>query len=179
MPEVERDPTERLRFPWFAALLCAAGLGMAAWLWMRHSFAWSMTPHEAIDILEAPPGLWPDGAYVRLRGYCGRPEFDRCRGSLVVDVGPPGYSYLFIPLPVQERSPPEAAETEFIDYMGRLTFHTRAWADRPVIRTLASRLTGASVAGLVVAAWSTFVFAWSLRHWLGQRRARQEKTAGV
>jgi hypothetical protein len=46
------------------------------------------------------------------------------------------------------------------------------------IDTAASRLTGASVTGLVVGAMGVFVFAVALRHWLGEhRRFREEARA--
>jgi len=38
-----------------------------------------------------------------------------------------------------------------------------------VVNVSASRLTGASIAGLVVGAMGVFVFAGALRHWLGER----------
>jgi len=41
-----------------------------------------------------------------------------------------------------------------------------------VLDTGAGRFTGASVAGIVVAAWCSFVFGLTLRRWLMDRRAR-------
>jgi hypothetical protein len=40
MPPAKTGP----RFPWVAALLCAASLGAAGWTWMRYSYAWDVTP---------------------------------------------------------------------------------------------------------------------------------------
>ncbi len=43
----------------------------------------------------------------------------------------------------------------------------------------ASRFTGASIAGLVVAALMAALFAWALVGWRRQRKAWREKTAGA
>ncbi|MHC5054390.1 MAG: hypothetical protein ACYTKD_06700 [Planctomycetota bacterium] len=59
------------RFPFAAAALCAACVVMATWLWIRHSYAWDVTPGELL----AEGGGWPrrlqydvTSYYVRLRG---------------------------------------------------------------------------------------------------------------
>ncbi|MHC4504737.1 MAG: hypothetical protein ACYTFI_15640, partial [Planctomycetota bacterium] len=57
------------RFPYIAALLCAACLGAAAWTWMRYSYCWDVTVEEVLGGCRS--GSWPDGAYVRLRGFDG------------------------------------------------------------------------------------------------------------
>ncbi len=40
------DPAKPPRFPYIAALLCAACLGAAVWTWMRYSYAWPMDFRE-------------------------------------------------------------------------------------------------------------------------------------
>lgn len=73
MSEPATPPGPHARFPWAPALLCAASLAMAAWTWMRYSYAWATTPH-ALGLTGS--GLVPspgkDGAvdrpYVRVRG---------------------------------------------------------------------------------------------------------------
>ncbi len=46
MPKAETNPAKPPRFPFVAALLCAACLGAATWTWMRYSYAWSVTPEQ-------------------------------------------------------------------------------------------------------------------------------------
>jgi hypothetical protein len=59
---------------------------------------------------------------------------------------------------------------EKVSLAGRVVF------DAPTgyvcVDATASRLHGASVAGLVVGAMGVFVFSVALRHWLRERRAR-------
>jgi len=62
--ETARSP----RFPYIAALLCAACLGAAGWTWMRYSYAWDATPRMLLHA--SGPGhdrSW-EGAYVSIRG---------------------------------------------------------------------------------------------------------------
>ncbi len=41
------DPAKpHARFPYVAALLCAACIGAAVWTWMRYSYAWEVTPEQ-------------------------------------------------------------------------------------------------------------------------------------
>ncbi|MHC4202517.1 MAG: hypothetical protein ACYSU0_21205, partial [Planctomycetota bacterium] len=40
------DPARPPRFPYVAALLCAACVGMAGYLWMRYSYAWDVGPEQ-------------------------------------------------------------------------------------------------------------------------------------
>jgi hypothetical protein len=58
------DPVKSPRFPFVAALLCAACLGAAVWTWMIYSYAWDVTPANVAD------DRFPDWAhrYVALRG---------------------------------------------------------------------------------------------------------------
>ncbi len=67
------------RFPWVQLVFCIACLTMAAWTWMRFSYAWKVAP-EDIDLLVryyAPDehivvraeDSWPMGRYVTLHAY--------------------------------------------------------------------------------------------------------------
>ncbi len=176
-PEPKRKPP---RFPYVAALLCAACVGAAAWTWMRFSYCWEVTP---ID-LHSPPvpfrAKYTDhpyfGSFVRLRGtadgWCVQEgtggafhwialvpgKTGRCRVRLAADV--------------------PMAQGDEIDVVGRVILvHAGTCTDDNKILTplcvepTASRFHPASIAGLVVGAMGVFVFSVALRHWLKERRA--------
>ncbi|MHC5054810.1 MAG: hypothetical protein ACYTKD_08840 [Planctomycetota bacterium] len=182
MAEADETSPAR-RFPYAAAALASAAVGVAAWVWMTHSYAWPITVAD-LWVRERPaghpfgPGLvprWADasilqqypnsalvGTYVRLR-HSGR--------EIVID---------------DERHPlPETVETKgrrrrnLILGRGESLVGRVVWTDRGAsicptlgLDTAASRFTGASVAGIVVAAWCSFVFGLMLRRWLRARRER-------
>ncbi len=82
------EPDKPPRFPYVAALLCAACLGATVWMWMRYSCARDVTVqdfYDGIDIFQhcdypfrgSPHPL--EGEYVRLRGvvvFAGPPRAD-------------------------------------------------------------------------------------------------------
>jgi len=166
------DPKPLARFPYVAALLCAACLGMAAWTWMRYSYAWEVGPKDVVATGGVVRGHPFVGRYVMLRGYVRAEDWKRSyyvyttahggdrvvvdRASSGVPVGPgpvglPGRIYVF----------------DFRPVVSERTLR---------IDTTASRFTGASIAGLVVGAMGVFVFTVALRHWLGERRRFREET---
>jgi hypothetical protein len=176
------------RFPYVGAVLCAACIGAAAWTWMRYSYAWDVTPAD-ISAARLPEayhnGSWPYGRrYVRLEGVL------RIRQN----VGDGG-DYSFNPtrftlsngqrIDVQlkrEGIPDDETKRQI---PGRLSMVSSIDLDdleggsiiadcTPYLQVGHGRLTGASVAGLVVGAMGVFVFTVALRHWLGERRKFRE-----
>ncbi len=189
MHKSDRKPP---RFPFVGAVLCTACIGAAAWLWMRYSYCWDVTPRDFwVDrVRSGTSGAWPlfpimigtaddgtgyswhpnpslVGKYVRLTGYL--------RGGSVRELTVAG-----VPLDQQLRWPVSVAlapgtpmDLAGDELLGSLT--GRVVLLRPStniqVDCAASRFTGASIAGLVVGAMGVFVFGAALRHWLNQRRA--------
>ena len=157
----ESEPTPVFRrFPWIQLVFCLACLSVAAWVWMRYSYAW--------DVTNIPSDTWGEGLYVECSGerlvlaehfrsdfIAGgadgtRPlAFLHCNLSGVLFVGR-----------VKGR-----AITDYDEYTVRFV--------RPVpfLDTTASRLHPASVSGLVVGAMGCFIFGLYLRRWLRERKA--------
>jgi hypothetical protein len=144
------------RFPYVGALLCAACVGMAGYLWMRYSYAWDVTrldlegdnPHQArwhdryvrFHLREAPFGwhITSKDPRIIMPAYTGYPSLD-----------------------VERR--PELPSC----------WPGRAWLceNKVLIVFLdAGRWHEASIAGLVVGAMGVFVFTVAFRHWFGERR---------
>ncbi|MHC4504114.1 MAG: hypothetical protein ACYTFI_12470, partial [Planctomycetota bacterium] len=68
------DPVKSPRFPYIAAVLCAACLGAAVWTWMRYSYRWTLTPQW---LAAARPDIVPDDTRFPSRAYIevtGRPS---------------------------------------------------------------------------------------------------------
>jgi len=189
------DPAKPPRFPYVAALLCAACVGATVWTWMRYSYAWDAVPASFFEFDPAKCGPsynpLPDnsmlGRYVRLRGKVTGvvlSDLDEVThegaATYVLLVGDPCYTTsVRVPASLQP-SAPKGSEDVFL---GRVVFGDRwafpspsAW---PVlqaeINTAASRFTGASVASVVVGAMGVFVFTVASRHWLGERRRFRER----
>jgi len=187
MQEPARKPP---RFPFIAALLCAACLGAAAWTWMRYSWAWNYAGAELA-------ANYSRAGMIENYGDDGRPGSlftwshpdlvdryvtidDTLQGKWSMDMLwgvslPAGDIYIsfLIALP-HGATPPQDGHK--IRLTGRMVSLSK-WAeggDSLVLDTNASRFHGASVAGLVVAAMGVFVFTVALRHWLGERRAYLE-----
>jgi len=161
--EPDRRPP---RFPYVAALLCAACVGAAVWTWMRYSYAWQMSPSQLACFNMGDVGLsrfrtTHVGRYVSVEGCYNShgkhgPPFltESSRGDSVVSIlgNTPGH----------ETTPGRYRVT------GRVRMDHRHLAG---IDTDASLFHGASIAGLVVGAMGVFVFSVALRHWLRERRA--------
>ena len=52
MSEHAGHTAARPRFPYVAAALCAACVGVAAWTWMRYSYCWSLTVAEIAQAMQ-------------------------------------------------------------------------------------------------------------------------------
>jgi len=193
------DPTKPPRFPYVAALLCAACVGVAAWTWMRYSCAqdvvaedfWTLKQRPAdplgrIGITVPIPGSNMEyrrnyalvGDYVCLRGKLDDiyPEdADVCPGEWAEIHGREAALAAWAH-PVTGLLSPNDIGTEVV-VVGRVVIKEGfTGVPNPVVDPMRSRFTGASVAGLVVGAMGVFVFTVALRHWLGERRRFLEDT---
>jgi len=194
------DPKLHARFPFVAAILCAACLSAAAWTWMRYSYAWDVPLSELsedshtgrlvnmvahVERNEGSPGTTD---YVSVHFT----DFTDSGGSFPCPKGRMLWNVLRPPDSGQVPGPDVSRETGMWAVTDAvLAEHTsirlegRCWGfdlstTGPVfpqdaigiaIDTTASRFHGASIAGLVVGAMGVFVFTVALRHWLNQRRA--------
>ncbi|MHC4252278.1 MAG: hypothetical protein ACYS9X_24435 [Planctomycetota bacterium] len=183
MPPSDDPEPPGARFPFAAAALCAACVAMATWLWIRHSYAWDVTPGELL----ADGGGWPRrlqydvaSCYVRLRGVPSRgPWLDHGSGVVFVSFhdGPerewPFVSVVF--RDVGSVPAPGTLENAFGRLVSRNWFYpvpqTSDAGNLLVVDATRGRLTGESVAGLVVGAMGAFVFWLHLRRWLRVRQA--------
>ncbi|MHC4506113.1 MAG: hypothetical protein ACYTFI_22695 [Planctomycetota bacterium] len=171
-PEASRP----IRFPFVAAALCAVSLAAAGWLFFRYSYAWDVRPDDFPSVLDGPGHVPPDhpmlGWYVRLRGVF-HEDRSAHRGRMT-EASPADH---VVPVLLDWTEPLPAKETEAF-LQGRVV---QDWGPGPylsppracmAVDCAQGRWHGATVAGLVVAAWGAFVFAAALRHWLGFRRAQ-------
>jgi hypothetical protein len=174
--EPEPTPVFR-RFPYVQLVFCVACLSMAAWTWMRYSYAWDVTPgHLSESRLPGAytRGEWPYGhRYVRLMGVLSiqrkvvslhRPlQFATLRLSNGQEV----LAHL-----KKQGTPDDETRREVT---GRLLTGVRNDKGRisgalPYL-VADGRLTGASGAGIVVGAMGCFIFGLYLRGWLRERKA--------
>ncbi len=145
------EPSPHAHFPWAPALLCAASLSMAAWTWMMHSYAWSVTPAKLRALGTAEDyerARWYFGKYTQLQGK--RDPSPQHDGFYLV-YGEEDIEANIVCVRGRSADPYHAA----VMVVGRVV--ARKWG--PYLDTTASRWHGASVAGLVVGAFGTFVFA--------------------
>jgi hypothetical protein len=145
------------RFPFVAALLCAGGLGAAAWTWVWFSYCWDGT--------DIPTSTWRHVQYLSCRASRQRRRSEADFLTCEVDPG-------------RDLSAWKIADGNAQLVVGRVIgfFHNRERGgvvrEVPILSLAASRWHGGSIAGLVVAAMGVFVFTVALRHWLKERRAR-------
>ena len=169
------------RFPYVAAVLCAACVGAAGWTSMRCSYAWDVTPEDfwEKDLVEINGRFVPqttdgryDGRYVRAHGIVSDSGTHIAYGWLPRIQAFGEWGYVNIELPGKDSLIQYVDRSGAID--GRLCsgFGVAGW---PTIDMNASRLTWRSITGLVVGAMGVFVFAVYLRHWLKERRASGEQ----
>ena len=180
------DPAKPPRFPYVAALLCAACLGAAVWTWMAYSFAFSLnarlpSSHHMGYVHDTGIGMWDShhGGYYAVRGVVLAvfPLDWRGMREVLLLRTPPGDAYVCVLISADD-PPPSGAH---VAYVGRALV-TEDEGDRGKrfrLDASANRFTGASIAGLVVAAMGVWVFSVALRHWLGERRRFREGTEGA
>ncbi|MHC4200654.1 MAG: hypothetical protein ACYSU0_11735 [Planctomycetota bacterium] len=170
------DPSKPLRFPFVAAVLCAACLGMATWTWMQYSCVHKVT----LDWIHRTHGQAAYAfaeTYVEVEGHLLKTGSLNDFGWLERGTDRSQYASFVVWDPVNQLR-------EFSS--GPIVLRGRIFTERPGhpprgrpvvlngIDVTSSRLTGASVAGLVVGAMGVFVFTVALRHWLGERRRFRE-----
>ena len=160
MPKAETNPAKPPRFPYVAALLCAACVGAAGWTWMRYSYAWDVTPRELL----AWRWQWlraghypPEELYVQVRGKLRTWEdgFE----TLAELEQPHGEIQVWRP-----KEAPRPGTTFVMVLKGRLSNMDALGGGymSPLVDATASRFHGASIAGLVVGAMGVFVFTVAL-----------------
>ena len=182
------DPAKPPRFPYVAALLCAACLGAAAWTWMLYSYPRLVAPSDIFACQVLPEGglqytCSPIQSFVRVRGRLQTVEDPKCsypwhqelllsapeKTLLLAD--PKGFVFvLFESNSVARRHVGRTATLT-----GRVRYPERLSDIVPTLDAAASPFTGASIAGLVVGAMGVFVFTVALRHWLRERRRFREE----
>jgi hypothetical protein len=147
---------------------------MAVYLWMRYSYVWAVTPSDLLDYgPENFAGL--EEWYVSMSCQLA-PTRDRftyspqplagTRFRYGEDEGNP----VLLGFAFGSALPVSSEQTSFT---GRISFIHWPSSSEAYVDTTASRFHPASVAGLVVAAMSCFVFASALRHWASQRTASE------
>jgi hypothetical protein len=153
-------------FPWVQLVFCLVCLGMASFLCIAHSFAWSYRADGARDF----PGK---GAYAEVVGVVIGAQETADGHLLIVDAKPSedrggsdwkGPVTCLVPKGVSDSLP---IGTRAV-LRGRRV--DGVWA-RFHIDTSASRFVPESVAGLVVGAMGVFIFGLYLRAWLRGRKA--------
>ncbi|MHC4200865.1 MAG: hypothetical protein ACYSU0_12810, partial [Planctomycetota bacterium] len=146
----------RVRFPWVALALCVLSVGAAAWLWMRYSYCWDVTPDDLCKESTR-------GRYVRLRSTGASDwSFDAGRGGRVVLVEPPDCNVcVFVRVPDAFKCD-EAGAAAFRGRAGRRSDEGRPVTGRMELDATRGRFHPASIAGLVVGAWGVFIFASAL-----------------
>ena len=163
------DPAEQSRaasrFPYVAALLCAACAGAAGWLCVEQCL------RTDIDSVVSPPS-WrlTIGRYVRIKGVVKRLwDDDEQLGirRLLIEIEGRQIGEMLVILPWRSVPPPVGKAVVF---SGR-AYHLAQGYFRVVLYADEGRFTGASIAGLVVGAMGVFVFGAALRHWLERRRS--------
>ncbi|MHC4250544.1 MAG: hypothetical protein ACYS9X_15555 [Planctomycetota bacterium] len=143
---------------------------MAAWLWMRYSYCWDVTPAElqpsVAEVHEMFRGRWRTQAYVRVRGRFVRSPLPETETSYVLHsvVDITGVRSIDVRFSPRERRPDNGATSSFVGRVMDMDTHRT-----PILHTTASRLTGESVAGLIVGAMGIFIFSMYLRRWLRER----------
>ena len=170
MTNAEPTPVFR-RFPWVQLVFCIACLSMAAWTWMRYSYAWEVTPKELDDTpfqgdptkvgspSPRPDSRWLDGPSRELLKWT-----------------PPDWEHPFRH-PLLGRYVSNHAE-DAQAFSGRVVYKSRITRGGSTIEPYLavdksrSRFTGESIAGLIVGSMGVFIFSLYLRSWLGERTAR-------
>ncbi|MHC4251708.1 MAG: hypothetical protein ACYS9X_21515 [Planctomycetota bacterium] len=184
MTEPETTPAFR-KFPRLQLVFCLACLSMAAWTWMKFSYAWPTTPEaiwlrtpiDALGDIRPRQHPWLEEC-VSIRGEANRRfslfEFHWLVKSPIV--GNPGeyvtvavgkhHGVAEVELHYEHDKKPVHGDVGV--WSGRLTVGNGGFL---AVDTTVSRFHGASIAGLVVGAMGCFIFGLYLRRWLIERKA--------
>ncbi len=168
------------RFPYVAALLCVACVGAAGYFWMRYSYAWELTPGD-LDEARLPEayrnGDWPYGRrYVSVTGVLHIQRNVVRRGDDPFESG-------VLRLANGQEMTVSLNKAAGIDgdmegsihgrlsmgVVGDLKEHTRVTGYSPLFEVGYGRLTGTSIAGLMVGAMGVFAFGMAFRDWRRER----------
>ncbi len=182
------------RFPYVGALLCAACVGMAGYLWLKYSYCWEVTPRELLAVGEREMDNPWAAKYVTVRGetlvnWTPSPVGGGRELLAVIGEGEPKHDAEW---PVRQftillentdsvvsLAPREGGGPQIVSgdrRTGRLNWQSCShYTWYAYLEMSAGRFTPPSVAGLVVGAMGVFVFTVALRHWLGERRRFREE----
>lgn len=166
----DAEAPRRPRFPWVALALCLASVGAAAWLWMRYSYCWDITPD---DLCKGSTR----GRYVRLRSKRASDFPPTGREFRHIMVEPPdSRGFVFVRVPYAFKCGEDRAAA-FRGRAGGPDYEGGPVAGRMELDATRGRFHAASIAGLVVGAWGVFVFAAAFLHWRRRRRFHDEQAA--
>ncbi|MHC4249627.1 MAG: hypothetical protein ACYS9X_10920 [Planctomycetota bacterium] len=159
--------SRRYRFPWAQLVFCLACLGMAAWTWMRYSYAWPTGVREAGTVTSLDAALRLEDRYASMSGHV-EPALGPTEGLLCDGRGRTRHM-----VRVGGCEAPLPSDSRVHHFKGRLSFHESngGLAYHGYLYVGGGCLTGASIAGLVVGAMGVFIFGLYLRRWLGDRKA--------
>ncbi len=179
------DTSPFRRFPWVQLVFCVACLSMAAWTWMRYSYAWDVDIRLFQDSGASHPKNEPRFAdrYVRIVGLdevkklwspngprgsallCYAVADDYLTGRLSVEYGS-GH-------PLDRPTTDSTQHLQLKELVGRFRRYEYVSLGKKffTLDAAASRFHPASIAGLVVGAMGCFIFGLYLRGWLRERKA--------
>ncbi len=187
MHVMDEQPEYRPRFPVVAAVYCAACLAAAAWMWMRYSYAWDVSPwslSEATfrtypDLADCSEGEscspkgWPLDGYVTLHGTA---LFDKKIGEAYpwVEYGRVYSGRMFVVHEPDDMGKNiwvhcDAADPVFMEWRGCVLGRVHYAPDPVTVDMTSSRFHPASIAGLMVGAMGLCVFGMYLLEWLAAR----------
>jgi hypothetical protein len=172
------DPAKLPRFPYVGALLCAACVGVAAWLFLRYSYSWELRPDEFVRLHRSGGAR---GVLSRLRDRYATFRFVRGDRSEDLSVGhilARIESGEAARLHVYFADTPTARASEDVVLSGRVCVGENHDGVAFIFDPSSSRWTPQTIAGLVVGAMGVFVFTVALRHWLRERRCFREDMKG-
>jgi hypothetical protein len=153
---------------------------MTAWTWMRYSYCWELSPGEMS--LSNEHRVWPDRAYVRIGPTDVHGRLKRFAAQDTFFHKEPGASTaeswgITSDTPLHLRAPDEVeilrGRLVFFGFTDdeRFAFDMSEAEMHFLIDTTSHRLTGQSVAGLVVGAMGCLIFGLYLRRRLIDRKA--------
>jgi len=179
------SPSPFRHFPCVQLAFCLACLTMTAWTWMRHSYAWDVTPQDLLD--SNPPlaaGGW-EGFYVRLHGVAAI-GFGNGNGVMHIGIDQP-YSVDGKQVTFSAKHPVAMVDPSVNKRVGAMVADVQGeesplWSggpsagrvvpshSMPTVDMRSHRFTGASIAGIVVGAMGCLILGLYLRRWLVERR---------
>ncbi len=174
------------RFPWTQLVFCIACLSMTAWTWMRYSYAWDRTPAQLLHMSQWPKqGEWPQDAYVALECHVARwlpvdesvsqitiARDTRKPSSFIAIEGGASETVVRDAKLIRTLGQPVAATVSVL--RGRLSCQSTlrdGYVSSLAFTVGSHRLSGPSIAGLVVGAMGCIIFGLYFREWVRARKA--------